>query len=183
MGRPRKTKSGVKINPKTGKAETGRPPKINKDVLKQLESVFTIGGTDEEACLYADISMQTLYNYQKENPEFIDRKKLLKNKPLLKARKTVVENLHIIKHAKWYLERKNKKEFSLRYEVTGKDGERQEHSISIDDLSNIISKLPKDEQKKYYANLADLYDTLSSKSGYNKTGKPAKQKTKSVIRK
>jgi len=35
---------------------------------------FLISGTDEEACLYAGIGMSTLYNYQKENPVFQERK-------------------------------------------------------------------------------------------------------------
>lgn len=104
--------------------EVGRPTIMTEDVLKKLEEVFAIGGTDEEACFYADISKQTLYNYQKEFPEFVDRKEALKERPILKARQTVVKALENPQHAQWFLSRKRKKEFSERIEQTGADGEK-----------------------------------------------------------
>lgn len=100
----------------------GRPPKINKDVLAKLEEAFLIGCTDEEACFYSSISVDALYNYQKKHPEFIVRKEQMKQKPFLKARKTIVENLHVPEHAKWYMERKKKVEFAARKEITDADG-------------------------------------------------------------
>ncbi|NLZ73222.1 MAG: hypothetical protein GX905_05320, partial [Bacteroidales bacterium] len=78
--------------------------------------------SDSEACFYANISKQTLYNYQKEHPEFVDRKEALKEKPILKARQTVVKALDDPKDAQWFLERKRKEEFSFRQEVTGAEG-------------------------------------------------------------
>lgn len=88
----------------------GRKSKITLDILKKLEEVFALGGTDEEACFYADISEQTLYNYQYRNPEFIERKQRLKFRPVLKARRTIIEWLDNPNYAKWYLERKIKNE-------------------------------------------------------------------------
>lgn len=38
------------------------------------EYIFSMGGTDEEACLCAGISTQALYDYQKRHPEFAERK-------------------------------------------------------------------------------------------------------------
>ena len=75
--------------------------------------------TDTEACLYADISPATLYNYQKEHPEFLERKNLLKEKPFLKARKTIIDNLDKPEMALKYMERKKKKEFSPTMEISG----------------------------------------------------------------
>lgn len=95
---------------------------MTEATVKKLEEVFAIGGTDEEACFYADISKQTLYDYQKLKPEFIDRKEALKAKPILKARQTIVRGLDDAKNAQWYLERKLKKEFTQRQELTGADG-------------------------------------------------------------
>jgi hypothetical protein len=95
----------------------GRPTVMTDETVKKLEEVFALGGTDEEACFYANISRQTLYNYQKENPEFIDRKEALKEKPILKARQTVVKALDDPKDAQWYLERKKKNEFSIKSEI------------------------------------------------------------------
>jgi len=113
-----------KIKKKPGpKNKGGRPPIMTDDTIKKLEEVFALGGSDSEACFYANISKQTLYNYQKEHPEFVDRKEALKEKPILKARQTVVKALDDPKDAQWFLERKRKEEFSLRQEVTGADGE------------------------------------------------------------
>lgn len=101
----------------------GRPPLINDAVLQKLESVFAIGGTDKEACFYADISPATLYNYQNEHPEFVERKEALKEQPILKARQTVVKALDQPTNAQWYLTRKAKIEFAERIEKTGAGGE------------------------------------------------------------
>lgn len=112
-----------KIKKKPGpKNKGGRPPIMTDDTIKKLEEVFALGGSDSEACFYANISKQTLYNYQKEHPEFVDRKEALKEKPILKARQTVVKALDDPKDAQWFLERKRKEEFSFRQEVTGAEG-------------------------------------------------------------
>jgi hypothetical protein len=103
-------------------AKVGRPTVMTEAALNKLEEVFAIGGTDEEACFYADISKQTLYDYQKKHPEYIDRKEQLKERPILKARQTIVKSLDNPDSAKWYLERKRKAEFAHRTEMTGPDG-------------------------------------------------------------
>lgn len=94
------------------KNKGGRPTVMTTEVVKKLEEVFAIGGSDEEACFYADISRQTLYDYQKIHPEFVDRKEALKEKPVLKARQTLVKSLDTPDMALKYLERKKPKEFS-----------------------------------------------------------------------
>ena len=104
------------------KNKGGRPTKMSKETIAKLEEVFSLGGSDSEACFYANISKQTLYNYQEKNPEFVDRKEALKEKPILKARQTVVKALDDPKDAQWFLERKRKEEFSFRQEVTGPEG-------------------------------------------------------------
>lgn len=96
----------------------GRPTKITELTLKKLEEAFILGATDMEACLYADISSQTLYTYQKNNKEFLDRKDLLKETPVLKARASVVKGLQGSPElALKFLERKKKDEFSLKHEL------------------------------------------------------------------
>jgi hypothetical protein len=97
--------------------EVGRKTIMTEIVVKKLEEAFTMGCSDVEACLYAGISKQTLYNYQKKVPEFVDRKMELKNNPLLKARRTIYEGLDKVETAKWYAERKAKKEFSIKQEL------------------------------------------------------------------
>lgn len=104
-------------------AEVGRPTVMTQETVNKLEEVFAIGGTDEEACFYANISRQTLYDYQSKHPEYIDRKEQLKQKPFLKARQTIVKSLETPQYAFEYMKRKKKDEFSERQEYTGKDGE------------------------------------------------------------
>ena len=98
-------------------AEIGRPTVMTPEILNKLEEVFALGGTDKEACFYAGISHQALYNYQHDHPEFIERKEALKERPILKARQTIVRGLDEAENAKWYLERKAKKEFANRQEL------------------------------------------------------------------
>lgn len=71
----------------------GRPTVFSKLTLKKLEEAFAYGCTDKEACVYANISTASLYNYQSLNPEFVDRKQILKANPILKARMCVVKEL------------------------------------------------------------------------------------------
>jgi hypothetical protein len=106
----RKKKEGVTL-----KKKLGRPTKMTEATVNKLEEAFALGCTDAEACLYADISKQSLYNYQEKNPEFVERKELLKQKPVLQARKSVAGDLEGDSNlALKYLERKKKDEFSVR---------------------------------------------------------------------
>jgi hypothetical protein len=95
----------------------GRPTKVTPDVLAKWEQAFALGCTDTEACLYADVSVDVLYDYQRKNLEFAKRKERLKENPMLKARTTVVGALGEVEHAKWYLERKKKDEFAQKQQI------------------------------------------------------------------
>lgn len=128
------------MNKKTNKI--GRPKAITSDVLQKLEYGFMKGLTDRQCCDFADIAQQTLYNYCKEHPAFLERKERLKNNPTVKAKINVVEEIEKgnIDLSKWYLERKEKKEFSLKqeYEVTG-------------EINNPFKDLTTEELKKLIA--------------------------------
>jgi hypothetical protein len=105
------------------KKPEGRPTVFTEQLLQKLEEAFLLGCTDEEACLFADIAPSSLYNYQKDRPEFLERKNVLKNNPVLKARTEVVNGFKGNPDlALKFLERKKKDEFSLRTELTGEDG-------------------------------------------------------------
>lgn len=95
-----------------------RPTKMTEAVLGKLEQAFAYGASDKEACFYAGINPDTMYEYQKTHPEFTERKEALKERPILDARQKVVGDIkNDVKVAQWYLERKRKKEFSIRTEV------------------------------------------------------------------
>ena len=88
---------------------------MTPETVKKLEEAFSLGCSDVEACLFADITKQTLYNYQDKNPEFVDRKAMLKENPVLLARTTVVRDLKNDSDlALKFLERKCKNEFSTK---------------------------------------------------------------------
>lgn len=95
----------------------GRSTVVTPEILERLRTAFAIGATDEEAAAFAEIGVSTLYDYQKKNKGFSEEKEALKKKPILMAKMTVVRSLNEPKDAQWYLERKLKKEFSLRSEV------------------------------------------------------------------
>jgi hypothetical protein len=105
--------------------KVGRPTVMTDEVVRKLEWAFSIGCSDAEACFFAGISKQTLYDYQERNPEYVDRKALLKEKMVLKARTVIANALNNEDKdmARWFLERKRKQEFSTRVESTGADGE------------------------------------------------------------
>lgn len=84
--------------------------------LVNLCHALSMGCTDKEACVQAEISETQLYYYQKINPRFLQYKAALKEKPILKARERIYESLDTsVETAKWYLERKRKDEFSTKH--------------------------------------------------------------------
>lgn len=124
------------MRPATAKrmAETGldsngsanSPLIVTKTVIDKLEKAWAMGCSDKEACLYANIGITSLHLYQQHNPDFITRKEILKQNPVLKARQKVVTEISSdVRTAQWYLERKCRDEFS------------PQHTVIIDELQRI----------------------------------------------
>lgn len=103
------------------KNKVGRPSVMTKTMIGKLEMLFAQGLSDREACLVANISPSTLYDYCNENPEFAERKELLKEQIKITAKLNVAEAIEKkdIDMSKWYLERKAKDEFSTKQEISG----------------------------------------------------------------
>lgn len=121
----------------------GRPLTITPEIIVKLREAYLIGATDKEACAYANIGQSTLYEYQKNNPEFTEQKEAWKDEPILQAKKTVVESLKETKDAQWYLERKKKDEFSTRTEQTGREGKDliPTFTVATKDSKELLEKL------------------------------------------
>ena len=129
-------------------ADFGRPPVMTEEIIAKLEEGFIKGLTDREACLFADIHPATLYRYCQDNPDFSERKELLKEQVKMRAKINIAEGIE--KNDKplsqWYLETKGKNDgFSKRNEITGKDGEEIKakldlSSIPTDELERIASQ-------------------------------------------
>lgn len=113
----------------------GRPTVMTTETMDKLREAYLMGSSDREACIYADIGLQTLYDYQKDHPGFSEQKELYKLNPILKARKTIYDELEKgnVKISMWYLERKVRDEFSTKKEINVKplEGEIEK---TIDDL-------------------------------------------------
>ena len=117
---------------KQEKNKGGRPTVMTDDVVNKLEYGFMKGLNDTEACCYAGISRTTFYAYCDEHPEFVDKKEELKKKPSTKAKLNIVEAIEAgdTDLSKWYLERRNKDEFSLKQEV--------EANVSVTKLEDLL---------------------------------------------
>lgn len=102
--------------------EEGKYTKLTPETVNKLEEIFALDGTIEEACLFADISRQTYYNWIKDNKEMEERFDILRQTPFLKARRTIEKSLDNPQYAFEYMKRKKKNEFSERLENTGADG-------------------------------------------------------------
>ncbi len=95
-----------------------------EEVLDKLKQAWNWGATDTEAAAFAEISNSSLSRYIKANQDIAELRDRLKQKPVLKARKTVVDKLdESYNNAMDYLSRKKKAEFATRTETTGADGE------------------------------------------------------------
>lgn len=100
----------------------GRPTKFTPETIAKLEHAFSMGCSDVEACCYAGVSKTALYNYQEKNPEFVDRKEVLKSNPVMLAKSVVVKALEEddVLTAHKVIERKEGTK--VKQEVSGPDG-------------------------------------------------------------
>lgn len=135
MARPtKKEQTAKKISEAMSKMDDAR---INK-----LKEVFALDGTIEEACFFAEISVQTYYNWIEKNPELLEEFDRIRQTPILAARREVVNG--ITKNPEFsmrFLERKLPKEFGLRTKI--------EHSGVVSTLSGEIPKEIEDVKDKY----------------------------------
>ena len=110
----------TKSNPKGAQ----KPQKKTVEIITLLKQAASIGCTNAEACAHAGIREKTYYQWMKEDLELSNEFKRLKNNPIMKARQTIVNALNDPNHAKWYLERKLKNEFSWKIENDHKSSDR-----------------------------------------------------------
>lgn len=106
------------------KTKMGRPLALeNPETRANLLAAASFDMNVEAMCAYAKIDTATYYRYMKTNPDFLSEIEAKRTMPYQKAVQTVVSNLDEPNFALKYLERKAKKEFALRTELTGADGE------------------------------------------------------------
>lgn len=128
------------IKPKK-KSNAGRPTERTAEINRKIEEASALGASIEEIAYYAGVHRATLYRWMEADPELRDRIQELQERPILKARQTIIKSLDNPVQASWYLERKRRNEFATRSELTGANG------------TNLF-ELEKDEKQK----LDDLLD-------------------------
>lgn len=114
----------------------GRPTVKSEEIIRKIEECAALGSSIEEIAFYVGIHRATLYRWMEEDQELKDRIEELQERPILKARQTLVKSLDEPEHAKWYLERKRKNEFSQRTEV-----ENNLKSEPLDKLADSIKNI------------------------------------------
>ena len=96
-----------------------RKSKLTPEVKKKLEEVYQLDCSMQEIAFWVDVSLATIYNWKKEEPELFEKLERLREKPVLIARKTIVNGISSDTNlAMKYLERKKRNEFSQKYEIT-----------------------------------------------------------------
>lgn len=100
-----------------------RPTVMTSEVIEEILKRFYDGAANHEA-YEGLISEDTFYHHLKTNIEFSEKVELAKEYTTEIARAVVSRRIKKGDHdsAKWWLERKNKRAFSLRQELTGADG-------------------------------------------------------------
>lgn len=113
------------------------PTKMDDVTVKKLEEAFSMDCSVEEACLLANISKQTYYNWVSSFPDMKERFDVLRQYPILKARKAAIEKLdESYQNAMDYLSRKRKDEFSTKSE-SKVDGNIKYEIVSYEDINPI----------------------------------------------
>lgn len=90
----------------------GQPSKLTKENKSKLEKMAQLDASIPEMAYYCGVHKQTVYNWKKENPKYFDYLDTLREKPVLKARETVIKHsTKNYQNAMDYLKRKRRTEF------------------------------------------------------------------------
>lgn len=114
----------------------GRPTVMTPEVLAKLEMAWSIGCSTMEAVAFAGISYDAVNDYIKKYPEYSETIEKLKQKPFLKARQTVIQNLGDVNTSKWYLEKKLRNEFGNVQIVEQKTDLKIEKEVDLSKFSD-----------------------------------------------
>lgn len=124
---------------------TGRPTVMTAETIGKLEEGFLMGFTDREACLFANINPSTLYDFCKENPDFSERKELLKENVKMRAKQNIHKEIDKgdKQLSQWYTERRDP-DFNPKQQIdhTTK-GEKIDNSPAIAELAQRLNDLHK----------------------------------------
>ena len=135
-----------KRNARKANQDQGRPTVLTPEVIAKLVTAFQNGLSKKQAIRYAGISKDAYYNGVKRDKEFADKMSDAQWRPNMRAREVIVQAINSgdTKAAQWWLERKEKDEFTLRRETTGAGGgaikvePNRPKSLSLEELHDTI---------------------------------------------
>lgn len=130
--------------------DQGAPSVLTPSVVALLVAAFESGLPKTQAFRYAGISKDTYYRAIKDDEEFADKMRVAQQKLNFRAREVVAKAINNgdVRTAQWWLERKQKDEFSQRKETTGSGGgaikvdSGQRKSISLEELHEAVLNTP-----------------------------------------
>lgn len=130
---------------------------MTPEAIGKLELVWSRGGSDSNACDFAGVGKDALYDYQKKYPDFADRKRQLKSQLTIKSLDNIGGQINRgdIELSKWWLERKEKAEFSARQEHAGVP----EAPLGNPDIAMAASRIAGMSEEKLEERLARLKNT------------------------
>jgi len=135
MGKKKPTKNNtpvkkVKNNGRNKGGKTGRPYAITKEKEEQIIALLSDGMSQSKVCRYVGISEETMIQYKKKFPEFVERIEKAKEETTKLAHKSIkVGMVKDWKAGAWWLERTEPERFKEKKEVEVKD-----QPILIDDI-------------------------------------------------
>jgi hypothetical protein len=126
-----KEKMKTKIKQKPKGKKRGRKPIISADDIRKLEAAFHNDYDISEALIYSGVKRTTYYAELKRNEQFANKMKEAQSKVSMKCKSVIVEAIlnGDPLNARWWLERRRRKDYATRSELTGEDGEKIEGII------------------------------------------------------
>lgn len=119
-----------------------------KEVVKKLREAFAIGADARAACAYAEITHATFYNWCEADPKLKEEFDRLREKPMLKAYQTIAKNLDSVETAKWYAEKKRRKEFGNVSQLELKGDVN--HNVTVSPEALALSQKYTEELRQLY---------------------------------
>lgn len=110
---------------------------MTEKVISKLEEAYSWDATDLEATLHAGIALTALYQYQRKNPEFKQRKEQLKKLVTLHAKRNIHSGVVVQNDSassKWVLERRAKEDYSTQINNNQRFVDKNDEDLHEKDL-------------------------------------------------
>jgi len=139
--------SGITKEQQKEKARLEKNRKISETLAKEkpnqverLRQAFAIGANVEIACRHAGISKDTYYKWIKKDKKLSDEFEAIRDHPILKSLKAVVEALDQPQYAFRYLEKKLPQEYGERTTITHEGEVKVSNPEQKEELTKMVKE-------------------------------------------